>query len=83
MRAPIEENNCGVRNARVTTVTIGDVFHKQRALAFGNPLFRKLDALVDSDDIHGINLTEFVSSCTGKTWEIAHTWIPGMVSPRV
>lgn len=48
----------------MATVTVGDKFHKERALARGNPLFCKLDALVDSDDVHGIDLTRFVSSYT-------------------
>lgn len=67
----------------MATVTVGDVFHKKRTLAGGNPLFRKLDALVDSDDIHCVDLTRFVSSNTRRVLEITHTWRPGMVSPRV
>ena len=67
----------------MTAVTVSDEFHKQRALAGGNPLLRKLDTLVDGDDIHRINLTELVSSYTKKMLEITHTWIPGMESPRV
>lgn len=64
VRAPIESNNCGVKNARVTAVTIGDIFHEKRALASGSPLFCKLDTLVDSNDIHGVDLTKSVSSYT-------------------
>ena len=67
IRAPIGDNDCGVGHARVTAVTIGDVFHKERALAGGNPLFRKLDALVDGDDIHGIYLTRLVNSHTSQS----------------
>ena len=44
----------------MTTVTVGDIFHKQGAFAGGNPLFRKLDALVDSNDIHSIDLAKLI-----------------------
>lgn len=49
-----------VSDSRVTAVTVGDVFHKKRALAGGDPLFGELDALVDSDDIHGVDLNELM-----------------------
>ena len=55
--------NCG-EGSRVATVTVGDEFHKERTLASGDPLFRKLDTLVDSNDIHSIDLAKFVSSDT-------------------
>jgi len=55
-----------VGSSRVATVTVGDEFHKKRALASGNPLFRKLDTLVDSNDIHGIDLTKFVGSYSNQ-----------------
>lgn len=48
----------------MATVTVGDEFHKKRALASGNPLFRKLDALVDSNDVHSVDLTESVNPYT-------------------
>jgi len=66
IRAPIENNNCGVGNIRVTAVTVGDEFHEKWALAGGHPLFRKLDTLVDGDDIHGIDLTKLVRSNTSQ-----------------
>ena len=67
IRAPIGDSDRGVRHARVTAVTVGDVFHKEGTFAVGNPLFRKLDALVDGDDIHGIYLTRLVSSHTSQS----------------
>ena len=60
---PIEDD-CPVKNSRMTTVTVGDEFHEKRALAFGNPLFCELDALVDGDDVHSVDLTKFVISST-------------------
>jgi len=58
------EDDCPVKNSRMAAVTVGDEFHKKRALALGNPLFRELDALVDGDDVHSIDLTKFVISST-------------------
>ena len=58
----MEVNNCGVIDSRVTTVTVGDVFHKKGAFTGGDPLFGELDALVDSDDIHSIDLAKLVIS---------------------
>jgi hypothetical protein len=40
----------------MTPITIGDVFHEERTLAVRDPLFRELDALMDSDDVHSIDL---------------------------
>ena len=45
----------------MTTVTVGDELHEKWTFAGGDPLFCKLDALVDSNDIHGINLAELIS----------------------
>ena len=60
IRTPVEDK-CAIRSSRVATVTVGDEFHKERAFAGGNPLLRELDALVDGDDVHGIDLTKFVT----------------------
>ena len=46
----------------MTTIAVGNVFHKERALAVGDPLFRELDALMDSNDVHSIDLRRLISS---------------------
>ena len=50
----------------MATITVSDVFDKEGAITGGSPLFRKLDTLVDSDDIHGIDLTELIGSYTDE-----------------
>lgn len=61
VKASIEGGDCGVSDSRVATVTVGDIFHEEGAFACGDPLFRELDALVNSDGIHGIDLTKFIN----------------------
>ena len=65
----------------MTAVTVGDEFEEKRTLVVVDGSFPGvLDSILGGDDIHSVDLSIYASANNGN---VARTWIPGILSPRV